>query len=115
MKVTNYQDTDSKNIDTQVMRDFFLKETWKTEAKYLQVMRKKLELSLSDVSEVLSVDLADIKKLEKGDDFYNRDLLASFIKKYYETQNDLAPVASFYYFGGKRFTRENNSEDWILN
>ena len=54
-------------------------------------------------------------RLEKGDDFYNRDLLASFIKKYYETQNDLAPVASFYYFGGKRFTRENNSEDWILN
>jgi len=64
------------------LRNLFLKSSWKIEGKHFRTRRKNLGLSQHEVAERLNIRLVDLKNLEKGVDFTNRDIIAEVLKNY---------------------------------
>jgi DNA-binding transcriptional regulator YiaG len=64
------------------LRKLILKSSWKIEAKYFKRVRRNNDLSQSELAEELNISLADLRKLEKGVDFAERDHFASLLKSY---------------------------------
>jgi DNA-binding transcriptional regulator YiaG len=68
------------------LRKLILKSSWKIEAKYFRLNRDNLGLSQSEVADQLNITLSDLRKLEKGVDFMNRDAIARDLKNYLQLQ-----------------------------
>jgi hypothetical protein len=64
------------------LRDRYLKPSWRIEAEHFIMKRKLLGLPQSKVAEDINISLADLKKLEYGADFANRDIIAEVLKEY---------------------------------
>jgi DNA-binding transcriptional regulator YiaG len=68
------------------LRKLFLSSSWKIEARHFRMMREHLDLSQSEVAEDLNITLADLRKLEKSVDFFQRDVTAEALKSYLQLQ-----------------------------
>jgi DNA-binding transcriptional regulator YiaG len=68
------------------IRKVTLKSSWIIEAKHFRSKRECLNLSQAEVAEDLNISLADLRKLEKGVDFMNRDAIANQLKNYLQLQ-----------------------------
>ena len=68
------------------LRKLILKSSWKIEAKYFKRVRRNNDLSQSELADQLNITLSDLRKLEKGVDFMNRDLIANQLKNYLQLQ-----------------------------
>ena len=64
------------------LRKWFLKPSWVIEARHFRMTRDILGLSQPDVAESINISIADLRKLEVGVDFFQRDALANQLKSY---------------------------------
>ena len=64
------------------LRKRFLRPSWRIEAEHFIMKRKLLGLPQSKVAEDAKIRLADLRKLERGADFVNRDIFAEILKDY---------------------------------
>ncbi len=64
------------------LRKRYLKPSWRIEAEHFIMKRKLLGLPQSKVAEDANISLADLRKLERGADFVNRDIIAEIVKDY---------------------------------
>jgi hypothetical protein len=62
--------------------DKYLKPSWRIEAEHFIMKRKLLGLPQSRVADDININLSDLRKLERGADFSNRDIIAEVLKEY---------------------------------
>ena len=72
-------DEDIKDIRSSIFRP-----SWKKEGKWFLKMRTKMKKSLAEIAGELNIKEAQLKKLEKGNDFKQRDITAQFLENYYK-------------------------------
>ena len=64
------------------LRKKFLRSSWRIEAEHFTMKRKLLGLPQSKVAEDANISLADLRNLERGADFVNRDIIAEILKEH---------------------------------
>jgi hypothetical protein len=64
------------------LRGKFLRSSWRIEAEHFIMKRKLLGLPQSKVADDINISLAELRKLERGVDFMNRDIIAEILKEY---------------------------------
>jgi hypothetical protein len=69
--------------DTKELRKTVFDSTWKREGEWFSKMRTKMGKSIPEIAGELKIKESHLKKLEKGNDFKQRDITAQFIENYY--------------------------------
>ncbi len=80
------------------LRKLILKSSWKIEGKHFRMAREKLGLSQHDVAEQLNISVANLRRLEQGVDFANRDYFASKSKISNFSLRIASLIPTFHYF-----------------